>query len=51
MYQFTYYAPTEVIFGADSILKTESLIKKYGGKKCCCSMAAAVCVPPAFSIT
>ena len=33
MYQFTYYAPTEVIFGADSILKTESLIKKYGGKK------------------
>ena len=33
MQNFTYYAPTEVIFGKDTELKTASAIKKWGGTK------------------
>ena len=32
MKDFTYYAPTEVIFGANSEEKVAKLIKRYGGK-------------------
>ena len=33
MKDFTYYAPTEVVFGRDSEDKVAQLIKKYGGTK------------------
>ena len=33
MQKFTYYAPTEVIFGKKTELETGKLIKKYGGNK------------------
>ena len=33
MKDFTYYAPTEVIFGANSEEKVAKLIKRYGGNK------------------
>ena len=33
MKDFTYYAPTEVVFGANSEEKVAKLIKRYGGNK------------------
>ena len=33
MQAFTYYAPTEIIFGANSENKTADMIKKYGGTR------------------
>ncbi len=33
MQNFSYYAPTQVVFGSDSEDKVASLIKKYGGTK------------------
>ncbi len=33
MKDFTYYAPTQVVFGADSEKQTGKLVKQYGGKK------------------
>ena len=31
MINFTYYAPTEVVFGKGAEMQTASLIKKYNG--------------------
>lgn len=33
MQKFTYYAPTEIVFGPDSEIQTASLIRKYGGSR------------------
>ena len=33
MNNFTYYAPTEVVFGKDAEQNTASLVKKYGGSR------------------
>ena len=33
MRDFTYYAPTKVVFGRDSVAKTGALVKEYGGTK------------------
>ena len=33
MHNFTYYAPTEVLFGRDTADKAGEAVKKYGGKK------------------
>ena len=33
MNKFTYYAPTEIVFGPDTELRTAELVKKYGGSR------------------
>ena len=33
MHSFTYYSPTEVIFGRDTQQKTGACIRKYGGSR------------------
>ena len=33
MFNFNYYAPTEVVFGKGSVEQTGAMVKKYGGKK------------------
>ena len=33
MKNFTYYAPTEVVFGANTEAQAGKLVKKYGGSK------------------
>lgn len=33
MEKFVYYAPTEIVFGRDSELKTADLVRKYGGNR------------------
>ncbi len=33
MEKFVYHAPTEIVFGRETELKTAELVKKYGGSK------------------
>ena len=33
MQKFVYHAPTEIVFGKDTELKTAELVKKYGGSR------------------
>ena len=33
MKQFTYYAPTEIVFGPGTESRTAELVRKYGGSR------------------
>lgn len=33
MNAFTYYSPTEIVFGKDTELQTAAMIRKYGGTR------------------
>ncbi len=44
MKEFTYYAPTEVVFGPDTENRTGELVRKWGGSKVLVVYGGGSCV-------